>query len=653
MQDIRKSSAYKRWRREVRQRDGDACRVCGVHLNLHIHHIKPLEKYHDFATEIDNGITLCGNCHALLRGKEESTNLQTIIEAATKKPDMRTADQLKRLSSKFCTYLELRVKSIHSNLRNKAIQQLFVQLQIYPDSLDQFLPLIRHILNKGHFLDREDSRFTPGFIVQVAIEYLEGSSSGAALKVLRGYEERIEAEEEERSELFPRAHQGDAEAQFRLGEMWATGKGGSRSSRAAFKYYRDAAQQGHVEAQFRVGNMYKSGTGVSDNSEGNKWHRKAAEQGHAEAQYILGQICDDGGHDREAFQWYRRAAEQRHAEAQYRLGEIYEGKDSDVRYFIEYYEVNKAEALYWYIEAAEQGHVEAQYKLGEMYENIEVDEDDEDIEVDLRDYSEAEDYKVEATKWFRKAAEQGHAEARYKLGKIYEDGRGVQQDSKKAIEWYRKAADRGLSGAQYTLGLRYEDGRGIEQNNRKAVEWYRKAAEQHSIGAPYKLGEMYEYGKGVEQNDEEAVKWYFRASKHDTDTGGRKKLSEMYETGRGIGPGDEEAFKWYSDAAKWGSPDAQFILGIMYANGRGVPQNDGEAVKWLQKAAQQRDAVTPFRFGYRKVFQEAHVQAQYKLGEMYANGRGVPQDDGEAAKWYRKAAEQGYPAAQNKLAKRH
>ena len=177
MQNIRKSSAYKRWRREVRQRDGDACSVCGVHLNLHIHHIKPLEKYPDFATEIDNGITLCGNCHALLRGKEESTNLQTIIEAATKKPDKRTTDQLKRLSSKFCTYLEPRLKSIHSNLRNKAIQQLFVQLQIYPDSLDQFLPLIQYLLNKGHLLDEENSGLNQGLIVQMAVEYLKGDVS--------------------------------------------------------------------------------------------------------------------------------------------------------------------------------------------------------------------------------------------------------------------------------------------------------------------------------------------------------------------------------------------------------------------------------------------------------------------------------------------
>ena len=170
MPDIRKSTEYQRWRREVRQRDGDACRVCGVHLNLHIHHIKPLEKYPDFATELDNGITLCGNCHALLKGKEESTNLQTIIEAATKKPDMRTADQLKQLNGKFCAYLDPLLKSGDRSTRNNAVYQLFVQLQIYPDSLDQFLPLIQYLLDSENGSDE-------GLAKQIAVEFLKGSSS--------------------------------------------------------------------------------------------------------------------------------------------------------------------------------------------------------------------------------------------------------------------------------------------------------------------------------------------------------------------------------------------------------------------------------------------------------------------------------------------
>ena len=39
--------------------------------------------------------------------------------------------------------------------------------------------------------------------------------------------------------------------------------------------------------------------------------------------------------------------------------------------------------------------------------------------------------------------------------------------------------------------------------------------------------------------------------------------------------------------------------------------------------------------------------AQHLVGLMYANGQGVPQNSVEAAKWYRKAAEQGVRNAQN------
>ena len=624
MQDIRKSPEYQRWRRDVKQRDEGACRVCRVHLNLHIHHIKPLEKYPDFATEIDNGITLCGNCHALLRGKEESTNLQTIIEAATKKPDRQTTDQLKRLSGKFCAYLEPRLKSNERFTRNKGVHQLFSHLQIYPDSLDQFLPLIRHLLN------HENSRFDQGLVAQMAVEYLKGNSSSTVLQVLGEHEERIEAEAAERSELFPRAREGDAEAQFRLGEMWATGKGGSRFSRAAFKYYRDAAQQGHTEAQFRLGNMYQYGTGVFDEDKAVKWYRKSAEQGHAEAQYTLGQIYDDGWNQGEAFQWYHDAAQQGHVEAQFRVGEMYDdgwGVEED-----------EFEAAYWYERAAEQGHVKAQYTLGWLYENGRgVDEEDK-----------------EAVKWHQKAAEQGHTEAQYTLGVRHANGEGVDQDDEAAVKWFQKAAHRGLREAQYTLGVRHEEGRGVKQDNRKAIEWYRKAAKQHVVGAQYKLGEMYESGRGVEQDDEKAVKWYFKAARQGV-ARAQYKLGEMYESGRGIGQNDEEAVKWFHRAAEQPFPAAQdeLLLGMMYANGRGVEQDDEEAVKWFQKAAKQRDAIAQVSFEYRKkADQQAHVIAQYKLGVMYANGRGVVQDGEAAIEWFRKAARQGDTAAQDELARR-
>ena len=59
----------------------------------------------------------------------------------------------------------------------------------------------------------------------------------------------------------------------------------------------------------------------------------------------------------------------------------------------------------------------------------------------------------------------------------------------------------------------------------------------------------------------------------------------------------------------------------MYLDGDGVPQNDAEAVRWYRLAADQ-----------------GHADAQYNLGVRYANGRGVPQDDVQAHMWYNLAA---------------
>ena len=48
---------------------------------------------------------------------------------------------------------------------------------------------------------------------------------------------------------------------------------------------------------------------------------------------------------------------------------------------------------------------------------------------------------------------------------------------------------------------------------------------------------------------------------------------------------------------------------------------------------------------YRLAAEQGHVEAQYNLGTMFEAGRGVAQDDAEAAKWYGLAAEQGHVAA--------
>jgi len=84
--------------------------------------------------------------------------------------------------------------------------------------------------------------------------------------------------------------------------------------------------------------------------------------------------------------------------------------------------------------------------------------------------------------------------------------------------------------------------------------------------------------------------------------------------------------------AERGDVKAEERLASLYYYGRGVPQDYGEALRWYQKAAEQ---------GYAK--------AQFILGDIYYLGKAVPQDMPEAAHWYRKAAEQGDPKAQSSL----
>ena len=54
-------------------------------------------------------------------------------------------------------------------------------------------------------------------------------------------------------------------------------------------------------------------------------------------------------------------------------------------------------------------------------------------------------------KWFRKAAEQGNADAQLCLGICYAEGDGVAKDMSEAVKWCRKAAEQGHEDAKRAL----------------------------------------------------------------------------------------------------------------------------------------------------------------------------------------------------------
>jgi TPR repeat protein len=203
------------------------------------------------------------------------------------------------------------------------------------------------------------------------------------------------------------------------------------------------------------------------------------------------------------------------------------------------------------VKSAEQGDAEAQYKLGNLC----------DARLDIPNNLEIK----EPAGWYALAAEQGHLDSQYKLGNCYAMGWGVKTDGKKRDEWQMKAfkgwtelAEQGDAEAQYKLGIcHHANGIYSLRDEKKSAEWYRKAAEQGHPWAQDALAYAYAWSYGVPLDKKKWKEWKTKAAQ------GFTKLAEQ---------GDE---------------NAQFELGLCYSFGAGVKKDYDKAAEWFMKAAKQ------------------------------------------------------------------
>ena len=131
------------------------------------------------------------------------------------------------------------------------------------------------------------------------------------------------------------------------------------------------------------------------------------------------------------------------------------------------------------IQAAMQAHAESENMLGNIYK------------VYLRD-------DTTAVKWYQKAVEHGHMEAKISLAAHYQEGCGVKMNLQAAAELYHGAARQGSPTAQALLGECYFCGKGVEKNYQEAFQWFQMAAESGNADAQCRLGECLEYGYGTD-----------------------------------------------------------------------------------------------------------------------------------------------------------
>jgi TPR repeat protein len=138
---------------------------------------------------------------------------------------------------------------------------------------------------------------------------------------------------------------------------------------------------------------------------------------------------------------------------------------------------------------------------------------------------------TEALPYFQRAAEGGNTQAMTNLALIYEEGRGVPKDERKAVELYTKAindSDNPDSQAMVNLGVMYLNGQGaLPKGESKALELFKKAAEADNANGMAMLGAMYEDGAGGLPKDmATALSWYKKSAKKGNEFA-QKHLKEL------------------------------------------------------------------------------------------------------------------------------
>ncbi len=319
------------------------------------------------------------------------------------------------------------------------------------------------------------------------------------------------------------AHQGYKAAHFNLGMAYKNGQGVAPNSEAARGWFESAAKLGDKEAdeelrkmglpqifgayailtevqlgvlkerassgeaalKFNLGMMFENGHGVDKHLfEADKWYKAAAAQGYAPAQSALkklaAQICDEAAASKEKLT-------QPHLDALYAMGD--------------------AEAFHAVKVHAEAGEVNAQNCLGMMCEN------GRGVAAD----------KYEASDWFRLAAAQGLASAQSALKRIeaetldaiaqYEGEftqehldtlYAMSESDARVFNIVKRHAEAGEAAAQNCLGRMYQNGRGVEGSDYEAVKWFNLANDQKHLDAGFNLGVMFEADRGIPRGLNEA-----------------------------------------------------------------------------------------------------------------------------------------------------
>ncbi len=516
------------------------------------------------------------------------------------------------------------------------------------------------------------------------------------------------------------ARSDDGAAAEALGQVYEKGEITQKNLKEALHWYESGAASGNIKAMLSAGRLLGSeAQGKDDKKRATDYLRMAAKAGSSKAALELGSALLNGDQyylvvaDDEALDWLSRATASGNAQAIDRL----------TRYYIESGQGYKV--LDKLMASAEEGRVSSMLALYRLYRDgsgVEMDNAKAKSFLDkarvsrniepaqlyqLSYYYQEQNDKQTSADLLHKAASNNYAPALITLAEAYDTGRYGTEDKVEALRWYERAALHGSIRGMLRAGWYFTEGRGVAADAEKAktyLEMALKKVDKHDYSGMTEIGIAYLKGRGFRKSDEDAFLWIERAAKGNDPrammqlsrlvrwgvvegytaaesmalleksaaqgyANALQELGQLYATGTHVPVNAAKAFEYFNQASSLGKDESTRQVGLAYINGDGVAKDIDKGMTYLKRAAAmnygqamlnlallyefppegvQKDKAASLEW-IKKAAALGQADAQYLLGEAYLQGTGVEKNESEGLRWIEASAKQEHFQAEQAL----
>lgn len=218
---------------------------------------------------------------------------------------------------------------------------------------------------------------------------------------------------------------------------------------------------------------------------------------------------------------------------------------------------------------------------------------------DLLKANEGDESMRKGFQMMREAAEKGHLPAIAGVAYLYNVGMGTTKDNAAAYKWFRLAAEDGHAISQYNLGKLLvadevpllEGAVDRKVQHAEGVEWIRKAADQGLLDAQAAYGVILYRGEFETKPDATAAAGYLKPAAEAGDLEAMNAMGVMHKIGNGVTLDPSASERLFRRAALSGHVKAQANLGEFLNPSSPNSERRVEALAWLFIAEESKDIV--------------------------------------------------------------